>query len=169
MPSFDCKTNTPTVVPPPVYLQCWGTRILPSSLDFTAGPTTLISPNTTPCANWPTTLVTGQMARGFFGTNLCRTVWSVNIGGTPGFTLFFGSKAQVNDPNFLYLPLDCQIDIADITPYWFVGTLEAGIINYTNIVGSCSQDPITKIVTLNYSATIDNGLCSCPVTISFVG
>jgi hypothetical protein len=169
MPTFDCKTNTPIVVPPPVYFQCWGTRVLPSYLNFTAGPTTLIPPNTIPCMNWPTTQVQGQMGRGFFGTNLCRTVWSVNIGGTPGFTLFFGSKGQVSDPNFNYLPLDCQINMPDLTQSWFVGTLESGVITYSSVTGSCSQNPLTGIVTLNYSATISNGLCSLPVSISFVG
>ena len=160
MPTFDCKNSTPTIKPPSIYFECWGNRRLPSSIQFSIGPTTLIPPNTTLCLNWPATVITGSLSKGLFGTNMCSPIWS---GISNGFGIVFNYQQYSTN-----MPISCSINVLDMTGTWSLGTTEANV-TYSNTSGSCSQDPITKIVTMIFTTIANNGSCSSPITVTFNG
>ena len=161
MPSFDCKTNVPITVPPASYFECWGTRRLPSSIQFSVGPTSLISPNTTPCLNWPIVVQTGVLGRGLFGTNMCRPVWSAFSSSGFGIIFNYNQFATTN-------PIACSENVPNMTTTWSLGTTEAGV-TYSMKQGYCSKNQITGIVEVAYSVIASNGLCSTPISIYFYG
>lgn len=159
---IDCSTLSPVTYPSPVYHYCWGRRALPSTMQFTAGPTTLIPPNTTPCVGWPTTVITGTMSRGVYGSSVCAASWSY-INPSTGWGFVFNWTYPSGSQ-----PVSCTIDMAEMFPLWVIGSNQAGI-TYLNPTGSCSQNPTTGVVTMTYSVTISNGLCQCPITVTFNG
>lgn len=146
---FDCKTLSPAGYTPPVYHPCWGRRALPSTLSFSAGPSTPIAPNTSCPTGWPTTVLTGTLAR----VSPCSFAWSYSSGA---FAIIFAWTRY--GP-----PLSCSIDQAELFPAWSLNNVTG------TPTGSCSQNPTTGIVTLTFTGTISNGLCTCPVTVTFNG
>jgi len=146
---LDCKTLEPTVPYNPSYHPCWGLRALPSTLNFTAGPSTPIPPNTSCNTGWPTTVITGTLAR----TGACDFAWSYSSGS---FTILF-SWTNAGPP------ISCTINQTELYPNW-------SLDNVTGTpTGSCSQNPSTGIVTLTFTGTISDGFCECPITVSFSG
>ena len=146
---LDCKTLEPTVPYNPSYHPCWGLRALPSTLSFTAGPSTPIPPNTTCNTGWPTTVITGTLAR----TGACDFAWGYSSGS---FTILF-SWTNAGPP------ISCTINQTELYPDW-------SLDNVTGTpTGSCSQNPSTGIVTLTFTGTISDGFCECPITVSFSG
>ena len=160
--TLDCATLAPAPVQNRLFHLCWGMRALPSTLNFSAGPTTLVAPNTTMCPNWPTTLISGTMSRGLYGSSICNAVWSY-INPTTLWGIDFNWTYPSGDQ-----PISCSVNMAEMWPFWVVGSNQSGV-TYINPTGSCSQDPVTGIVTMNFTVTLTNGLCTCPVTITFNG
>lgn len=146
---IDCKTLEPSVAYNPAFHPCWGLRALPSTLNFTAGPSTPIPPNTSCNTGWPTTVITGTLAR----TGPCDFTWGYSTGS---FGILF---SWTN----LGPPISCTINQTELFPDWSLDN-----VNGTP-TGSCSQDPTTGIVTLTFTGTISDGFCNCPVTVSFSG
>lgn len=147
--ALDCNTLEPSVSYNPAFHPCWGLRALPSTLSFAAGPSTPIPPNTTCNTGWPTTVITGSLAR----TGPCDFAWGYSSGS---FAIVF---SWTNSGP----PISCTINQAALFPDW-------SLDNVTGTpTGSCSQDPTTGIVTLTFSGTISDGFCTCPVTVSFSG
>ena len=159
--AIDCSSLAVQACPDPVSFECWGKRKLPATISFSAGPTVLISPNTVYTPNWPTSVLTGSLARGLFGGTLCGAVWSHMTAG--GFTIIFNWAGYP-----VSQPVSCTINQASMVPNWVIGSAYSGI-NYTLKSGSCSQDPTTGIVTMNFATTIDDGLCKCPITLTYSG
>lgn len=160
--TLDCKTLVPLDCDTRVYHPCWGNRELPATLNFSAGPSTPIPPNTTCNTGWPTAVITGTMSRGVYGANVCAASWSY-INPSTGWGFVFNWTYPSGNQ-----PVSCTIDMAEMFPLWVIGSNQAGI-TYLNPTGSCSQDPTTGIVTMTYSVTISNGLCECPITVTFNG
>jgi len=146
---LDCKTLAPAPAASRVYHPCWGNRPLPSTLNFSAGPSTPIPPNTSCNAGWPTTVITGTLAR----TGVCDFSWGYSTGS---FGILFAWT--VGGP-----PLSCSINQAELFPNWSLNNVVG------TPTGSCSQDPVTGIVTMTFTGTISDGFCTCPVTVSFSG
>lgn len=147
--NIDCKTIEPIVVYNPVFHPCWGRRALPSTLQFTAGPSTPIPPNTSCNTGWPTTVITGTLSR----SGPCDFVWGYSSGS---FAILF---AWTNSGP----PISCTINQTELFPNWSVSNVTG------TPTGNCSQDPNTGIVTLTFTAIISDGFCTCPVTITFNG
>lgn len=144
--SYDCKALEPVVAYNPAYFPCWGLKQLPSTLYFSAGPSTPIPPNVACNTGWPGTVITGQLAR----TGNCDYAWSYSTGS---FTILFSWTMGG-------LPLNCDIDQAELFPEWSVANVTG------TPTGSCSQDPLTGITTLTFNAVISDGICTCPITIT---
>lgn len=147
--TIDCKTLAPAPAGGRIYHPCWGNRALPSTMSFSAGPSTLIPPNTSCNVGWPTTVVTGTLTR----SGPCDFVWGYSTGS---FGILFAWTG--GGP-----PLSCNINQAEMFPNWSM----ANIVGTPS--GSCSQDPVTGIVTMTFTGTISDGFCSCPVTVTFNG
>lgn len=146
---IDCSTLSPVTYPNPVYHPCWGRRALPATMQFTAGPATPIPPNTTCNTGWPTGVITGTLVR----SGPCLFTWGYSTGS---FAILFGWT-------LMGPPVSCTIDQAEMYPSW-------SLSNVTGTPsGSCSQDPITGIVTMTFTGIISDGFCNCPVTVTFNG
>ena len=147
--SLDCSSVAPAPAASRIYHPCWGNRALPSTLNFSAGPSTPIPPNTSCNTGWPTTVVTGTLSR----TGVCDFAWGYSTGS---FGILFAWT--VGGP-----PLSCSINQAEMFPNW----------SLSNVVGtptgSCSQNPTTGIVTMTFTGTISDGFCTCPITVTFSG
>lgn len=146
---LDCKTLAPGTTYAPAYHPCWGLRALPSTMSFTAGPSTPIPPNTTCNTGWPTTVITGTLTR----TGPCDFSWGYSSGS---FGIIF---SWTN----LGPPISCTINQTELFPDWSLNNVTG------TPTGSCSQDPTTGIVTLTFTGVISDGFCECPVTVSFSG
>lgn len=147
--TLDCKTLSPATYTNPIFHPCWGKKVLPATMSFTAGPTSLIPPNMTLCPGWPSGVITGTLTR----TGPCGFAWSYSSGS---FSIIFAWTA--GGP-----PVSCTINQTEMFPNW----------SFNNVTGtptgSCSQDPGTGITTMTFTGVISNGLCSCPVTVTFTG
>lgn len=148
--SLDCSSLAPPPAANRIYHPCWGNRALPSTLNFSAGPSTPIPPNTSCNTGWPTTVITGTLTR----TSPCDFSWGYSTGS---FGILFAWT--VGGP-----PLSCSINQTEMFPQWSLNNLIGG-----TLTGSCSQDPTTGIVTMTFTGTIGDGFCTCPVTITFNG
>lgn len=146
---LDCKTLAPAPAASRIYHPCWGNRPLPSTLNFSAGPSTLIPPNTSCNAGWPSSVITGTLSR----TGACNFVWGYSSGS---FGILFAWT--VGGP-----PLSCSINQTELFPNWSLNNVIG------TPTGSCSQNPTTGIVTMTFTGTISDGFCTCPVTVSFSG
>lgn len=149
MSTFDCKTIAPGLTYNPAYHPCWGLRQLPSTMSFSAGPSTPIPPNVSCNTGWPTTVITGTLTR----TGPCDFAWGFSTGS---FGIIFAWTA--GGP-----PIKCTINQTEMFPDWSVSNLTG------TPSGSCSQNPITGVVTMTFNAVISDGFCTCPVTITFNG
>lgn len=147
--TLDCKTLVPLDCDTRVYHPCWGNQELPATLDFEAGPSVPIPPNTTCNVGWPTTVITGTLSR----TGVCDFAWGYSTGS---FGILFAWT--MGGP-----PLSCTIDQAEMYPEWSLNNVTG------TPTGSCSQDPITGIVTMTFTGVISDGFCECPITITFSG
>jgi hypothetical protein len=148
---LDCTTLVPTIPYSPAFHPCWGLRAFPSTLSFAAGPSTPIPPNTTCNTGWPSTVITGTLAR----TGPCEFSWGYSSGS---FGIFFAWTVAS-------YPVVCTVNQATLYPSWSLNNIVASPAPS----GSCSQDPTTGIVTLTFSGTISDGFCTCPVTVSYSG
>ena len=146
---IDCSTLSPATYTNPVYHPCWGRRALPATMQFTAGPSTPIPPNTTCNTGWPAGVITGTLTR----TGPCLFSWGYSTGS---FGIFFSWT-------LLGPPISCNIDQAELFPSWSLNNVSG------TPTGTCSQDPITGIVTLTFTGTISDGFCTCPVTVTYNG
>ena len=146
--TLDCSALEPVVAYNPAYFPCWGLKELPSTLYFTAGPSSTIPPNTACNTGWPTTVITGTLSR----VDGCSYAWSYSTGS---FTILFSWTLGG-------MPLSCNIDQTELYPSWAVDNATGSPAS----TGSCSQDPITGITTLIFNATISDGICTCPVEIT---
>ena len=146
---LDCSTLSPATYTNPVYHPCWGRRALPGTMQFTAGPSTPIPPNTTCNTGWPAGVITGTLTR----TGPCDFAWGYSSGS---FGIIF--SWTLAGP-----PVSCDIDQAELYPEWSLN-------NVTGVpTGTCSQDPSTGIVTLTFTGTISDGFCTCPITVTYNG
>jgi hypothetical protein len=147
--SLDCSSVAPPPAGSRIYHPCWGNRALPSTLNFSAGPSTPIPPNTSCNTGWPTTVITGTLSR----TGNCDFAWNYSTGS---FGILFAWT--VGGP-----PLSCSINQTELFPNW----------SLNNVIGtpsgSCSQNPSTGIVTMTFTGIISEGFCTCPVTVTFSG
>ena len=146
--SYDCSSLEPVVAYNPAYFPCWGLKELPSTLYFTAGPSTPIPPNTSCGSGWPTTEITGSLSR----VDGCSYAWSYSSGS---FTILFSWTEGG-------APVSCDIDQAEMYPSWAIDNATGSPASS----GSCSQDPGTGVTTLEFTAEISDGICTCPVTIT---
>lgn len=146
---IDCSTLSPTPYPSPAYHPCWGRRALPSTLQFTAGPSSPIPPNTACNTGWPTGVISGDLTR----VGPCSFTWGFSVGS---FGLFFG-WTQVGPP------ISCSANQAELFPSWSLNNVTG------TPSGSCSQNPATGIVTLTFTGVISDGFCTCPVTVTYNG
>ena len=147
---IDCSTLSPVAYPNPVYHPCWGRRALPSTMQFSAGPSTPIPPNTVCNSGWPTSVITGTLTR----SGPCNFVWGYSSGAS--FTILF-AWTPVGPP------ISCTIDQAAMFPNW-------SLANVTGTPsGVCSQNPTTGIVTMTFTGVISDGICTCPVTVTYNG
>lgn len=146
--SHDCKALEPVVAYNPAYFPCWGLKQLPSTLYFEAGPSTPIPPNTSCNTGWPTSVVTGTLTR----NSNCSFTWSYASGS---FSIIFSWTLST-------FPVSCNINQTELFPSWAVDNATGSPAS----TGSCSQDPITGITTLEFYATISDGICTCPVKIT---
>lgn len=146
---YDCKTLVPGTTYAPAYFPCWGLRALPSTMSFTAGPSTPIPPNTTCNAGWPATIINGTLTR----TGPCDFTWGY---ADQDFGIIF--SWTLAGP-----PISCTINQTELFPNWSLAN-----VNGTP-TGSCSQNPTTGIVTLTFTGTISDGFCDCPITVTFNG
>jgi hypothetical protein len=145
---IDCKTLVPLAYNPSFH-PCWGRRAFPSTMAFSAGPSTPIPPNTSCNTGWPTSVITGSLAR----TGPCNFSWSYSSGS---FTILFAWTLST-------YPVTCSINQAEMYPNWSLN-------NLTGIpTGTCSQDPATGIVTMTFAGIISDGFCNCPITVSYTG
>lgn len=149
MATLDCKTLAPGLTYNPAYFPCWGLRALPSTMSFSAGPSTPIPPNTSCNTGWPTTVITGTLTR----TGPCDFAWGYSTGS---FGILFAWTGGG-------IPLSCTIDQAELYPSWSLNNVTG------TPTGSCSQNPTTGIVTLTFTGIISDGFCTAPVTITFSG
>ena len=153
MPStvtMDCSTLSPVSPTSRVYFECWGNRELPATMSFSAGPAFLVPPATVGCSGWPTGgVITGTLTR----TGPCDFVWGYSSGS---FTILFAWTAGGK-------PVGCTINQTSLIGHWGLGN-PVGPAS-----GSCSQDPSTGVVTFTYTGSISNGLCRCPVTVTYYG
>ena len=147
--SLDCSSLAPAPAASRIYHPCWGNRALPSTLNFSAGPSTPIPPNTSCNTGWPTTVVTGTLSR----TGVCDFAWGYSTGS---FGILFAWT--VGGP-----PLSCSINQAEMFPNWSLNNVVG------TPTGSCSQNPTTGIVTMTFTGTISDGFCTCPITVTFSG
>ncbi len=147
--TLDCATLAPAPVPSRLFHPCWGMRALPSTMQFAAGPSTPIPPNTTCNTGWPMTAITGTLTR----SGPCSFVWGYSSGS---FGILFAWTAGG-------YPLSCSINQTEMFPNW----------SFSNVVGtptgSCSQNPTTGVVTMTFTGTISDGFCTCPITVTFNG
>lgn len=147
--TFDCSSLSPETYPPPVYIPCWGNRPLPTTMSFSAGPSTPIPPNTSCPTGWPTTVITGTLTR----NSPCSFAWGYSNGS---FAILFAWTRP--GP-----PISCTINQTELFPNWSLSNVSSGA------TGSCTQDPVTGIVTLTFTAIVSNGICTCPVTVTYSG
>jgi len=149
--SLDCSSVAPPPAGSRIYHPCWGNRALPSTLNFSAGPSTPIPPNTVCNSGWPTSVITGTLTR----SGPCEFVWFYSS-PSGSFGIYFAWT--VGGP-----PLSCSINQTEMSPNWA----------FSNAVGvstgSCSQNPTTGIVTMTFTGTIGDGFCTCPITVTFNG
>jgi len=148
--SLDCSSVAPPPAASRIYHPCWGNRALPSTLNFSAGPSTPIPPNTSCNSGWPLSVITGTLTR----TGPCNFFWGYSSGGSFAFYFAWTSGGP---------PLSCTINQSDMTLDWAISNATG------TATGSCSQDPTTGIVTMTFSAIVTDGFCTCPVTITFNG
>jgi len=146
---LDCSSLAPPPAANRIYHPCWGNRALPSTLNFSAGPSTPIPPNTSCNTGWPTTVVTGTLSR----TGGCDFAWGYSTGS---FGILFAWT--VGGP-----PLSCSINQTEMFPNWSLNNVVG------TPTGSCSQNPTTGIVTMTFTGIISDGFCTAPVTITFSG
>lgn len=148
---IDCKSASPQLPFQPAYHPCWGHRELPSTLQFAAGPSTPIPPNTACNTGWPTTAITGTLTR----TGACDFAWAYSS-GSGSFGILFAWTLSTP-------PIVCQVNQAALYPQF-------SFANATGAPsGSCSQNPTTGVVTMTFSGVISDGFCTCPVTVTFNG
>lgn len=149
MPTFDCKTLVSEIAYNPIFFPCWGLRALPSTMSFTAGPSTPIPPNTSCNTGWPTGVITGTLVR----TSVCDFVWGYSTGS---FGILFAWTSGG-------VPLSCTVNQAEMFPSWSLNNVTG------TPTGACSQNPATGIVTMTFNGVISDGFCTCPVTVTFNG
>lgn len=147
--TIDCKSTSPQLPFQPAYHPCWGHRELPGTLQFAAGPSTPIPPNTACNTGWPMTAITGTLTR----TGACDFAWSYSSGS---FTILFAWTLSTP-------PIVCQVNQAEMYPQFSLNNVTG------TPSGSCSQNPTTGVVTMTFSGVISDGFCSCPVTVTFNG
>lgn len=146
---IDCSTLSPATYTNPVYHPCWGRRALPATMQFTAGPSTPIPPNTTCNTGWPTGVITGTLTR----SGPCLFTWGYSTGS---FSILFAWTLA--GP-----PISCNINQAELFPSWSLNNVSG------TPTGTCSQNSTTGIVTLTFTGIISDGFCTCPVTVTFNG
>lgn len=149
MSLLDCKSYNPPPTASRVYHPCWGNRALPSTLTFSAGPSTPIPPNASCNTGWPMSVITGTLTR----TGDCDSAWGYSTGS---FGIIFAWTAGGK-------PLSCTINQTEMYPNWSLNNVTG------TPTGSCSQNSTTGIVTMTFTGVISDGFCTCPITVTFSG